>query len=423
MTRILVVGLLGTAVPRASNAADPLPEGDQGLAAGYPNDEGIGGDPAVLLAEDFESYRDASELWNTWDNVFQQDLVRIASEPENVWAGAQSVEMALPQQEAELGNALAKIVSPEPDVLFLRYYSKFMPPFDVVGSSHNGSWISSHYEDENGGATPGIPADGTNKFLVAYENWRGEPETVSPGLLNVYVYHPEQRDNYGDHFFPTGIVIPNSSLPFDFGPDFVPRRDVIQELDRWYCYEVMVQANTPGQRDGRIAFWLDGVLVMDFMNLRLRDVDTLTIDRFGVGFHVGSNPNGEQKKWYDNIVAADTYIGPMFVPGAGDTGAADTSGAGSDGSGSADGGDAASGTASEGGDDAGPSTMTGSADGGSSTGADTGSPRDDDDTGGCGCTTRIGPRSAALALLPFLAAGFGRRRGAQRRAPSGYTRR
>ena len=76
----------------------------------------------------------------------------------------------------------------------------------------------------------------------------------------------------------------------------------------------MVQANTPGQRNGRIAFWLDGKLLADFPNLRLRDVDTLKIDRFGLSFHIGSNPAGATKKWYDNVVAASSYIGPVFGP-------------------------------------------------------------------------------------------------------------
>ncbi|MBN2576677.1 MAG: hypothetical protein JXP73_19080, partial [Deltaproteobacteria bacterium] len=183
-------------------------------------------------------------------------------------------------------------------------------PYDVVGSSHNGSSISAHYT-VNGQSTPGVPADGTNKFLANLENWRGDASTVSPGQLNVYVYHPEQRSQWGDHFFPTGLVMPNTSIPFDFGPDFAARPDVVPELDRWYGYELMVKANTPGQRDGRIAAWLDGRLVMDFPNLRLRDVTTLAIDRFALCYHIKANPNGESKRWYDNVVAAKSYIGPL----------------------------------------------------------------------------------------------------------------
>jgi hypothetical protein len=206
-----------------------------------------------------------------------------------------------------------KILTTELDVLYLRWYSKFDAANDIVGSSHNGGGISSHYFMGNQ-ATPGIPADGMNKWLTEFEHWRGEAATAAPGMLNVYIYHPEQRDNYGDHFFPTGLVMPNTSIPYDFGTDFVPRPEVIPELDRWYCYEYMVRANTPGQRDGRITLWLDGVLIADFGNLRLRDVDTLKIDRFNLSFHAGSNTSAETKKYYDNVVAATSYIGPMVMP-------------------------------------------------------------------------------------------------------------
>ena len=119
------------------------------------------------------------------------------------------------------------MVSPEQDVLFLRYYSKIQPPYDVVGSSHNGAMISAHYFN-NGQATPGVRANGTNKFLANLENWRGEAATPSPGDLNIYLYHPEQRSHYGDHFFPNGDVLPNTSLKFTYGPGFVSRPDIIQ---------------------------------------------------------------------------------------------------------------------------------------------------------------------------------------------------
>jgi hypothetical protein len=73
----------------------------------------------------------------------------------------------------------------------------------------------------------------------------------------------------------------------------------------------MVKANTPGSRDGRITAWVDGNVFADWTNLRLRDVDTLKIDRFNLSLHAGSNTKGPTKKWYDNVVAAKSYVGPM----------------------------------------------------------------------------------------------------------------
>jgi len=295
----------GAATGGAPSDAGP---GSDGLSGKYPGDVGIGSDPDVVFADDFESYSKGADLNGRWDAVYQNQLVNITTDTANVYAGKKALEFMLPQQDKELSDATDKVLTNELDALYLRYYSKFEPPYDVVGSSHNGSSISAHYF-VNGNATPGVPADGTNKFLVNLEDWRGEATTPSPGPLNVYVYHPAQRSQYGDHFFPTGQVLPYSATPFDFGPTFVMRPDVTPELGRWYCYEYLVRANTPGQKDGRITVWLDDALVADFPNLRFRDVATLKIDRFGLSFHIGSNPNGESKKWYDNVVAAKSRIG------------------------------------------------------------------------------------------------------------------
>jgi hypothetical protein len=73
----------------------------------------------------------------------------------------------------------------------------------------------------------------------------------------------------------------------------------------------MVKANTPGQRDGRVAFWLDGQLIADFPNLRLRETTALKIDKVSIDLHVHTNNLAVAKKWSDNVVVATSYIGPM----------------------------------------------------------------------------------------------------------------
>ncbi len=314
-------GVDGGGAPPDGGSPPGTPPGDPpasggGIAAKYPGDVGIEADPDVIFADSFETYGAAGELTQKWSNFFQEAQTRIVSDAQNVRLGSKALEFTLPEQDTELSNGVQKILTTELDVLYLRYYSKFDASFDVTGSSHNGGGINAHYFVGNQ-ATPGVPADGTNKFLVEYECWRGEATETSPGRLNAYVYHPTQRSNYGDHFFTTGSVTPYDPVlgnDFDFGAEFVSRPDVTPELGRWYAYELMVKANTPGQRDGRITLWLDGQIIGDFTNLRLRDVDTLKIDRFNLSFHAGSNTNGATKKWYDAVVAAKSYIGPIAQP-------------------------------------------------------------------------------------------------------------
>jgi hypothetical protein len=287
----------------------PLPEGDMGLAAKYPGDAGLKRDPAVIHYDGFEDYDTPADVHKKYEFVMHTENMRLADEPANVNHGRKAMEFTLPKQEEGNAAALYRVIKEERDVLFLRYYSKFEKGYDQHGSSHNSGVISAHYFPDRQ-ASPGKPADGRNKFWVSFETERGP--WPSPGPLNVYVYHPEQRTGYGDHIYPTGKIMPAADRPVPFGSGFVPRPDIIPELDRWYCYEFMVKANTPGRRDGRIACWVDGKLIADFPNFRLRDVETLKIDIFGIALFMRPNNIRANTRWFDDVVAATSYIGPIF---------------------------------------------------------------------------------------------------------------
>ena len=68
-------------------AVDGNPGGGSGIAVGYPGDIGIGGDPRVIFADDFESYASAAELTTRWDDAYQNAQLRIATEAPHVFAG------------------------------------------------------------------------------------------------------------------------------------------------------------------------------------------------------------------------------------------------------------------------------------------------------------------------------------------------
>lgn len=291
-------------LPVAAGEPAPLPEGNNGIAAAYPNDTGIQAHADVIFADDFESYASASQLTTKWDQTYHATNTRIATETANVFAGGKSLEFKVPIQTTETSNTVIKFVNPKLDTLFVRCYTKFDAGYDIHSSNHNGTGIFANYSG------PGIPANGTNKFYVGLENSGNAPET-SPGPTHLYVYHPEQRSQWGDHFFPDGRVLPFDYLPGDYGPYFVKRPNFTPLLNKWYCVELMVKANTPGQRDGRIAYWIDGKLAADFLNIRLRDVDTLKIDKFDLSLHINGTTTRVNYKWYDNVVAAKSYIGPM----------------------------------------------------------------------------------------------------------------
>ncbi len=113
-------------------------------------------------------------------------------------------------------------------------------------------------------------------FSCLQNSFSAQPGEVAPGYTELYVYWPKQRSRFGDHWYPDGTVIPwipSTGTQGDWQvypsqyPDFKPHPQFIPQRDRWYCYELMVKANTPGKNDGEVKFWIDGKVAGDFPNL------------------------------------------------------------------------------------------------------------------------------------------------------------
>lgn len=283
-----------------AQAPPVLPEGSTGIAANYPDDANLESHPDVLFADGFEDYSSVSRLTGSgnYNNYYQGS--NLALDGSVHFKGAQSLRMRMPSTSNEVSNAIVRNLSSGQDRLFMRVYARYQPGYSGVNSAHNGLRVSGNY---NG---PGRRPDGTDFFLVNIENsrWGSEPE---PGYTHAYVYHPEQDDSYGEHWYSDGRVTNGSQ---SFGPYFVARPNSSPTRGEWICYEMLVQLNTPGTRDGRVAVWQDGELIADWQNIRFRDVNTLKIDQIQLE-NGGQGSVQQNDKWYDNLVIATSYIGPM----------------------------------------------------------------------------------------------------------------
>lgn len=92
-------------------------------------------------------------------------------------------------------------------------------------------------------------------------------------------------------------------------------------LDRWYCIETLATMNLPGNSDGRLQLWLDGVATYDVSGLQLRDVSngSLQFDQFMFGpYYHGGTPQ-VQSTWIDALVIATERIGCLGEPPPDDT--------------------------------------------------------------------------------------------------------
>src|SRR5262245_2367596 len=179
-----------------SVSAQSLPEGNVGIASKYSGDVGIRSDAAVLFAEDFEGYDSASQLTSSgnWVNYYGN----VSIDATNHFAGAKSLRIRMPQSATEVSGAIVRNVAPQ-DKLHIRFYARYQPTYAGITSAHSVVFFKANYPG------PGTKPNGSNFFAVMVENsrYRGEAE---PGQTNAYVYHPEQDDNYGEHWYPSGFT-------------------------------------------------------------------------------------------------------------------------------------------------------------------------------------------------------------------------
>lgn len=291
----------GLFVVSAHGQAPPaLPEGETGLARLYPNDEGIASHPDVLFADGFEGYTSVSQLVSSGNYSGYYQGGNLAIDGSIAFGGSKALRMRMPATGNEVANAVVKDLAVKQDRMFMRVYARYQAGYSGVNSAHNGLRITGNYTG------PGRRPNGRDFFLVNIDNSRFRSE-AEPGYTHAYVYHPEQDDVYGEHWYSDGVV---SNGAQSFGQYFVAKPNVVPRRGEWVCFEVLVQMNTPGSRDGRVAVWQDGTLLADWQNLRFRDVEAVKIDQIQLE-NGGQSSTQQNDKWYDNLVLAKSYIGPV----------------------------------------------------------------------------------------------------------------
>src|SRR5438046_8425145 len=177
-----------------SSATPTTAPADIGSAAAYPGDKNIASDPAVIFADDFESYATPADAKLRWGNGGWIANMRIATEADHVYSGSKAIEFSLPISTTEVSCSLWKVLSPEQDTVFMRMYQKFDSGYSVPTSNHNGIRLSAKYP-ETAGTIP--PADGTGFFLFLLQNAISKAGDTAPGESARYVYGPGPRAEMG----------------------------------------------------------------------------------------------------------------------------------------------------------------------------------------------------------------------------------
>lgn len=143
-----------------------------------------------------------------------------------------------------------------------------------------------------GGKPPGAgyKPDGTDGWS-ARVNWSKKNGVDGCGIQ--YVYHPDMPGKYGDN-----IVWNDGDSKY------------IYPKGEWIHIESRYKMNTPKHFNGIIQTWVNGKMVQSRTNLRMRDVDTFSINKMRFDHWFGSASPQNQYTWFDNIVISTHRVGP-----------------------------------------------------------------------------------------------------------------
>jgi len=273
------------------------------IASEFPGDQNIVKHPAVLFHDDFEK----GNPGDNWDEVSLR-LARGATnrarpltlETDPAIVRGQKTAKAQLRKDGHEDITLTKRLKPGHDELHMRYYIRYGADYGY--HSHGGGGFMADAGKGNFKGA-GKPPDG-DKFFWATLEPIGPRDWPPPGALIFYAYwwkmKPDGRGNHwGNWFQPT--------------PDQIPARET------WTCLEWRVKANQAGKENGELDCWVDGRHCGQFRGINWRSTDSLQVNKVLLSLWLepatyARSGGGETRTvWYDDIVVATRYIGPMKI--------------------------------------------------------------------------------------------------------------
>ena len=314
-THAVLVAAMALAAVGGAAAADPPPPG---IAARYAGDLGFAKDPAVLFADDFESWTEGGTqpppgAWSVRRNNVSQTRV-IPGKVAPACPGGHVLEIACwtegkGSQTGGLSRRLGNYnhagegLGDGHDELYVRYYLKFDENYRAVqnhGANLGGRDLKMKAAAWVGMA--GIRDTSTRGYF--YSGLQPYAKQGSRELeMGFYSYHLDKRGPWGENYE-------------------VARRLPV-EVGTWHSVERHMKLNSvdpakadPAVADGVEELWVDGVLTIRKAGVRFRRVPHLRITFFSLETYYHGLPaqygrDSPIKVYIDNVVIARAYVGPL----------------------------------------------------------------------------------------------------------------
>jgi hypothetical protein len=336
--KYLIASTLLALIPSLCPAGEPekktksLPSGEAGIAAKYRGDAGIEKDRSVVFVEDFEAASFSSTA-KRWESIRNAEAMSLSKDSPSGSAGRNSLLVTHVGGKSD-GAHLYRRLERGYDKLHVRFYVKFDRDCAPI-----------HHFFHVGGYDPPTPYPQGG----AGERPRGDKRLTTgiephgnSWVWDYYSYWMEMRGSP-----PRGQT---------WGNSFIRDPKLKVERDKWICVELMMKMNDVGDSNGEMALWIDGKLVSHlgkgfprgnwiydkftpgadgegirwsdakrgperfsvpkggepFEGFRFRSDERLKLNFLWVLIYITKAPQEHVSKlWFDHIVAATEYIGPL----------------------------------------------------------------------------------------------------------------
>jgi hypothetical protein len=320
------LAILSVVLASGAGAAEPLPEGQTGIASHYPGDRNIESHGDVLFVERFDA-GSLDRILKRWESVKGKPGMSLSKEVPAGSADETSLLMTCVGGQGT-GSHLYRRLKPGQKQVFARFCVKFAPdcaPIHHFGTHLGGFNPTTPWPQGGAGQRP----RGDRRFTTGVEpfgkSWHWDFYTYWQGMH----VHGDGR------YWGTPFLVGGAKPPVAKG--------------RWISVEMMVRLNDPpSASNGEQAFWIDGKLFRRdgqvvshvgpgfpkgrwtggwwrpeggargaFEGFRWRSVDALDINYVWTYLYITRAPKDHVSRvWFDNIVIAKSYIGPLDARGA-----------------------------------------------------------------------------------------------------------
>jgi hypothetical protein len=140
------------------------------------------------------------------------------------------------------------------DEMYWRFYARFP---DVAPNPHHWVRVSAGNESWNSSGLANTVPPGDEDFWFDFD-------INNDNVFNFYVYWHEMRSGRCNDGSTEPGCEGDQGTTYHYGNVFRPADQQPYPRDEWFCIEMRAKANTPGEKDGELSFWIDDELVGDF---------------------------------------------------------------------------------------------------------------------------------------------------------------